>query len=144
MASNDGAQRRLAYLLSDENYGPKLARLRGDNERSVLRLIEQNRGKEAREAILQFDEARRERARGQRQQRRNSREQQESDAVANILRIYGTKANAARVRKNVGYMTPNELQFAGSAEEDDLTDRATEPAYTQNKAGKDINPFWYH
>jgi hypothetical protein len=54
------AKRRLAVLLRDEEYGPKLARLRRADERHVLDLIYENRGREARKAIEELDAGRRE------------------------------------------------------------------------------------
>jgi hypothetical protein len=53
------AKRRLALMLRDEEYGPKLARLRGTDERRVLDLIYENRGMEARSALRDLDAARR-------------------------------------------------------------------------------------
>lgn len=53
------AQRRLAAILRDESYGPKLVRLNRNDERTVLDLIYENKGKEAREAIIRLDEDRR-------------------------------------------------------------------------------------
>lgn len=151
--ASDPAQRRLAYILSDETYGPALARLRGEDERRVLDLIEQNRGKEARRAILEADERRRERERERARERRTrqrvrtvirTREQREANAVANILALFGRKASAVNVRRNVGYMTDDELDFTADANEDSLTLRASRPADRTDTRGKDINPFWYH
>lgn len=150
MASGNSAQRRLAYILSDETYGPKLARLRGLEERRILNLIGENRGNEARKAILEADEQRRERNRENRaarqtgRQRVSSREEKERLAVANILHVYGRKADTKHVRRNVGYMSPKELDFSGDASEDELTDRAVRPADRKDSRGTDINPFWYH
>lgn len=138
MASK-AAMRRLQYILSDEEYGPKLARLRGEDERQILDLIEQNRGKEARAAILSADERRRTRGK-----RVVNREQKENAAVANILRHYGRKASAATVRRNVGYMTSAELDFAADATETQLVGKARQPALRKDSRGKDVNPFWYH
>lgn len=155
--ARDPAQRRLARILSDEDYGPKLARLRGEDERQVLRLIEENRGKEARKAILTLDERRREQQREQRRIARESRErppirrvsvrtreQRESEAVRRIIAVFGRKAKEPNVRRNVGYMTDDELDFAAVADEDGLTLRASGPATRTDARGKDINPFWYH
>jgi len=143
--ASDSARKRLAYILSDEFYGPKLARLRGDEERRVLELIDQNRGKQARDAILKYDEKRRERQRLKRPKRAlRTREQRESIAVANILRIFGAKANVHSVRRNTGYMTDSELDFAGDASEDALVLKAVGPEDRNDIRGKRINPFWYH
>jgi hypothetical protein len=53
------AKRRLAALLRDEEYGPKLARLSRKDERTVLDLVYENRGREARQAIIELDSGRR-------------------------------------------------------------------------------------
>lgn len=53
------AKRRLNALLRDEEYGPKLARLNRTDERRVLDLIYENRGREARQAIDDLDSRRR-------------------------------------------------------------------------------------
>jgi hypothetical protein len=53
------AERRLAALLRDEEYGPKLARLNRADERIILDLIDANRGREARKQLDKLDENRR-------------------------------------------------------------------------------------
>jgi hypothetical protein len=55
------AKRRLNALLRDEEYGPKLARLKRSDERVVLDLVYENRGREARQAIDDLDSGRRRR-----------------------------------------------------------------------------------
>lgn len=146
----NAAIRRLNYILSDELYGPKLARLTGEDERRVLELIDQNRGKEARAAILEADERRRARKRQVSRTKENvvarpvNREQKEDAAVANIMRQYGRKARREAVIRNVGYMTIAELDFAAEATEQDLIGEARRPASRKNSVGKDVNPFWYH
>ena len=52
-------QRRLARVLTDENYGPALVRLSRVEQRTVLDLISANRGREARTTIRELDAARR-------------------------------------------------------------------------------------
>lgn len=53
------AERRLNALLRDEEYGPKLARLNRADERIILDLIDQNKGREARKRLVELDENRR-------------------------------------------------------------------------------------
>lgn len=53
------AKRRLAALLRDEEYGPKLARLNRADERAVLDLVYENRGLEARRELDRLDAGRR-------------------------------------------------------------------------------------
>lgn len=55
------AKRRLSVLLRDVDYGPKLVRLNRADERHVLDLVYENRGREARQAIDDLDSARRRR-----------------------------------------------------------------------------------
>lgn len=146
------AERRLLRILSDESYGPKLARLRGEDESRVLRLIDQNKGKEARSEIVRLDEERRERNRIRKEgsprqpqiSRPTSRAAREREAVNNILRHAEGRANRKRVIRNVKLMDNDELEFAATASFDDLIDRARRPAYTQSADGEDLNPFWYH
>lgn len=53
------AKRRLADLLRDEEYGAKLARLNRADERRVLDLVYENRGRDARKLVNELDAARR-------------------------------------------------------------------------------------
>lgn len=53
------ASRRLNRILRDEDYGPKLVRLSRADQRTILELISENRGRQARAEILRLDEARR-------------------------------------------------------------------------------------
>lgn len=133
------AYRRLARILADEEYGPKLARLHGDAETRVLRLIEENKGKEARKAILEEDENRRARRRSS----SISRPTRELKAVENILRKFSF-ANRIHVTQNVKLMTIAELDFAASATGDQLERRARRIPDRTNTRGQDVNPFWYH
>lgn len=53
------AKRRLGTILADETYGPRLARLTNAEARPILDLVYENKGREARKAILEADENRR-------------------------------------------------------------------------------------
>jgi len=53
------AQKRLNALLRDEEYGPKLVRLNRTDERVILDMIYENRGREARKELNKLDEQRR-------------------------------------------------------------------------------------
>lgn len=53
------AKRRLNTLLKDPEYGARLARLNRKDEREVLDLIYENKGREARARLLQLDQERR-------------------------------------------------------------------------------------
>ncbi len=137
MASS--AERRLARILADEDYGPKLARLRGQDEKRVLTLIDQNKGREARQEILRLDEARR----SKRRVSAVSRPEKERKAVDNISRQFG-RINLNKVRANVKLMTIPELDFAATATTDSLTNKARLPPTRKDTKGNDVNPFWYH
>lgn len=54
-----GYDRRLRYLLLDPRYGPKMVRLSRADQQQVQKLINQNRGREARKLLLLLDELRR-------------------------------------------------------------------------------------
>lgn len=137
MASN--AEKRLARILSDEDYGPKLARLRGQDEKRILTLIDENKGREARKEILRLDEARR----AKRRVTAVSRPEKERKAIANIL-LQQDFVNPKRVAANVALMTIAELDFAGTATKDGLDTKARLPPSRKNTRGDDVNPFWYH
>jgi hypothetical protein len=124
----------LRSLLSDENYGPKLARLRGADERRVLDLVEANRGSEARQYITSADERRRERERQARKATLYRR------AVANVAAQHSAPVLA--VERHLADATEAELRFAAGATRDQLVQRARMPPRTLE--AREINPFWYH
>lgn len=68
--ARSNASRRLNRILRDEDYGPKLVRLNRADQRTVLELIDANRGAQARREILRLDEARRRRRTVQRRAER--------------------------------------------------------------------------
>lgn len=144
------AEQRLLRILSNEDYGPKLARLRGEDERYILRLIDQNKGKEARREILRLDEERRARERAKRSPsprptiRGPTRKEKQRRAIANILRQTGGKASRKRVSQNVTHMDDEELDFAAIADISGLARRAKLPPDRMTATGDDLNPFWYH
>jgi len=53
------AKRRLAALLRDEEYGPKLARLNRADERRTHDLVYENKGRQARQELIALDATRR-------------------------------------------------------------------------------------
>lgn len=153
--ARSSAERRLLRILNNEDYGPKLARLRGEDERYILRLIDQNKGKEARREILRLDEERRARERARRQERKRktirrepttgrTRKERERRAIANILAQFQGLAHRKRVAQNVSYMTDEELDFAADATAQSLRSRAVQRPDRRNSKGDDLNPFWYH
>ena len=134
MAADRNAIARLRTLLRDEDYGPKLARLRGADERRVLDLVEQNRGREARAAILDADERRRAH---EREARRRTLFRRAADNVA-----AQHSAPLRAVERHLADATDAELRFAAGASRDQLVARARLPPRTLDR--RDINPFWYH
>ena len=68
--AQSNASRRLNRILRDEDYGPKLVRLNRADQRTILELIDANRGAQARREILRLDEARRRRRTVQRRAER--------------------------------------------------------------------------
>jgi hypothetical protein len=138
MAQDRNAAARLRTLLDSEEYGPRLARLRGADERRVLDLIEQNRGKEARAEILAADERRRDRARIQERARLLHL------AALNTVRQhgphYGTTYDVAV--QHLGTATSPDLRRVINADRQQLIDYIREPPTVMYP--KDNNPFWYH
>jgi hypothetical protein len=137
MAADRNALRRLNTLLADETYGPALARLRGEDERRVLRAVSENRGDDARRDILAADQRRRDQVRDQRRQQLLRR------AATNVTdqhARYGARYND--VVRHLQHATDAELRFAVTATREQLVQRARQPPKIQHP--KDENPFWYH
>lgn len=57
--AQSNASRRLNRILRDEDYGPKLVRLSRTDQRTILELIDANRGAQARREIIRLDSERR-------------------------------------------------------------------------------------
>lgn len=137
MAADRNALRRLRSLLADEDYGPKLARLRGTDERRVLDLVEAGRGREARAAIDAADQRRRQRLAETRRASLYRR------AVDNVTAQHaGAGATRSAVERHLADATDAELRFAAGATRDQLITRARLPPRTLER--REINPFWYH
>lgn len=139
--SNRNALRRLQTILNDEDYGPKLARLNRADERRVLDLIEQNKGKQARSEILRLDEARRAKRRGR--VKPINIDELRRQAFANIRRQ--VNGHPKTVRLGVDLMTPDELQYAAAATDDEIRVRAGDRSYAKyyDEIDDDYNVFWY-
>jgi hypothetical protein len=135
------ALRRLQRLLDDEDYGPKLARLRGTDEQHVLGLISRNQGAAARAEINAADARRRETARA------SARMRLEKRAVDNQHarhREGGTHPRRAALEGGARLMSDTDLRFAAGATRDQLVQRARQPPKHLTPRGEDWNPFWYH
>lgn len=143
--AKSAAVKRLERILGDEDYGPKLARLNRRDEAHVLDLIDRNKGREARKEILRLDEARRERRRGT-STRLPTIEQLRAKARAKLHAMWQSKEKyvAVNMRRNVKYMTPDELKYATSATQNELEDRAREPSKPYPDLDFELNVFWYH
>ncbi len=147
--ARSAAERRLIRILSDEDYGPKLAQLSVDDSNYVLRLIDQNKGKEARQAIERLHQERLARRRTSKPEPKQptvtvTRRERERRAIANILSKAEGRAERKRVQAHVKYMSIDELDFAADATLEDLSDRAQQDPYLTTDTGDDLNPFWYH
>ena len=134
MAADRNALRRLRSLLADEEYGPKLARLRGADERRALDLVEANRGREARQYIQDADQRRLQRVREARRASLYRR------AVDNVAAQH--QAPVPAVERHLADATDAELRFAAGATRDQLVARARLPPRILER--REINPFWYH
>ena len=134
------ALRRLQRLLDDDEYGPMLARLRGNDERRVLELIDRNQGRAARAEIRAADARRRE------ARRISARRQLEGRATRNMIIRHlegGVRVNEQGIAEGASLMTDSELRFAEKATRDQLVQRARQPPAVLTPRG-DTNPFWYH
>jgi hypothetical protein len=137
LAVDRNALRRLRSLLNDEEYGPKLARLRGTDERRVLDLVSEGRGREARAAINDADQRRLERERESRRRTLYRR------AVDNVYRQHAPHgATRGGVEKWLSQADQAELRFAAGATRDQLVQRARQPPKTLGV--REVNAFWYH
>lgn len=143
MATSQAAK-RLARILSNEDYGPKLARMNRRDEAYILQLIDENKGKKARSEIVRLDKERRE--------RRRQRSRQPSYVIdKNVMRrraadniIRQVRGKPSTVKRNVEYMDDSDLTFAVDASRTDIIERAKRRAYiTAPDIDYEINPFWY-
>lgn len=141
MAADRNYRRRLATLLGDEDYGPKLARLRGADEQRALQLIHDNRGKEARAHILAADERRRETVRAS---RRRLLERRAVDNQMDVHRQGGLHPVRSTLESGARMLSDADLRFAATASRVELVARARRPPDRFTPRGEDWNPFWYH
>jgi hypothetical protein len=137
VAVDRNAAARLRTILASEEYGPKLARLHGAEERRVLDLIDANRGREARAEILRADAARLER---ERQRRRALLIHHAAVNTVRQHRAYGTTYDIAV--SHLRYGTDANLRKAATASKDELDLLAREPP--RELPPRNHNPFWYH
>lgn len=141
MATNE--EKRLRRILLDEDYGPKLVRLNPRDQREILDLISENRGKDARRRITELDEQRRSAMRRPAKGARRTLAAKRRDAIENINRRLEGLANQSRVIIGVSHMRDDELDFAIQANAEQLRNAARQAPTVSTREG-DINPFWYH
>lgn len=131
------ARRMLRTILADPDYGADLARLGRADERAVLDLISEGKGREARKEITARTQARIGRERTARRVALQRR------AARNMYAKHGTRANPTTIDRNVTHMTDAQLRTATTADRDTLITLARSippPPAT----GSVVNPFWYH
>lgn len=145
MNSTQAYRRRLRALLLDEDYGPKLARLNVADTTRVLRLVEANRGAEARKLITELDERRRGDVTSKRRERARARTV--AYIISELLRV-GTNdpVNASTVALGVAIMSAGQRAESEAMDGEELKSSAGSRANVQwaSPYGKFWNPWWYH
>jgi len=145
MNSTQAYRRRLRRLLLDEDYGPKLARLNVTETARVLRLVELNRGADARELIIQLDKARREDTTRKRKERANAHTV--AYIIRELLRV-GTNdpVNSSTVALGVAVMTAKQRAETEEMDGEELKASAGDRSNVKwaSPYGAFWNPWWYH
>lgn len=143
MAARTAYERRVAALLADEDYGPKLARLNRYQTGEVLELVRQNRGAEARREILRYDEQRRQESTRKRIENRNQRIQ---TYILDTLRAVPVYANPQTVAFGVSLMTRTEGDRTLDMDADEIRDHAGNDGFIKLYLDESLlhNVWWYH
>ena len=138
MDQDRAERRRLKTLLDDEHYGPALVRLTRSQQRQVLDLVEQNKGREARTLIDRMDRERKDKRTGAPKRK----------VVAHIveqLKKEKVTFNVTTIASGVNMMRPAErsetLKMSGA--------QIRANAGDGNNIRIDVediprNPWWYH
>lgn len=134
--AKSNAVKRLERILSDEDYGPKLARLNRKDEAHVLDLIDRNKGREARKEILRLDRERLERRRRS-TARLPTIEQLRAKAYTRLRQMLNGKPKTQQ--KGVSLMNADQLNIALNADADTLRRKAAE----YPDIDIEFNVFWY-
>ncbi len=154
--AKDNAMRRLERILSDEDYGPKLARLNRKDEAHVLDLIDRNQGRKARAEILRLDEERRTKRRTRAMPKATYQTPDLDTLRAAAFRRMRQQVRGkySTQRKGVDNMNRPILEFTSTASGDQIKERASmNPSefwrtYGPEEIAPDIdyefNPFWYN
>lgn len=140
MSRKSPEERRLQRFLTDSKYGPKLSQLPKREQRRFTDMVTENRGREARKALLAADTRRRD-VRNQRDRDRR-RATAEASALTNLTRRL-PEARKSTLDRNMQHMTHRDLKFASKATRGELRVRAS----TGRRVlvdGQEINLFWYN
>jgi hypothetical protein len=138
--AKSNAVKRLERILSDEDYGPKLARLNRKDEAYILDLIDKNKGREARKEILRLDVQRLERRRGSttpRAAKLPTIEQLRAKAYTRLRQMLNGKPKTQQ--KGVSLMNTDQLNIALNADADTLRRKSAE----YPDIDIEFNVFWY-
>lgn len=139
---------RILFDVSPEEYGPKLFRLKKADQDYILGRIERNENAQVtRREILRLDK---ERLAANRARKAKAKlptiEELRAKARAKLHAMWQNKEKyvAVNMRRNVKYMTSDELTYATSATQNELEDRAREPSKPYPDLDFELNVFWYH
>lgn len=149
--AKSAAVRRLERILFDvspEEYGPKLFRLKKADQDYILGRIERNENAQVtRREILRLDKERLAANRARKQSKKlPTIDELRAKARAKLHAMWQSKEKyvAVNMRRNVKYMTPDELTYATTATQNELEDRAREPSKPYPDLDFELNVFWYH
>lgn len=136
-------ERRVVRLLADEDYGPALARLNGTDTATVLRLVQENRGSEARLEILRLDARRRNAATRERSRRRATGV---VEHVIAELSAAGLEYSVQTVQFGVKLMTRSETVETLGMDAADLQSAASDSSNVRwyEAVETDWNVWFYH
>lgn len=143
--AKSNALKRLERILSDEEYGPKLARLKRADEAHVLDLIDRNKGIEARKEILRLDEARRTQQRTRRTSKAPRIDIEALRRKAEQAMRRKVSGKPSTIRRGIAHMTTDELNFAINADHESIRAKAGDVSNIRNYDDEDVpwNVWWY-
>lgn len=140
-------QRRVQRLLSDETYGPMLARLNRADTARVLTLVQQNKPAEARAELVRLDAERRKRETEERDRRAR---QIVIDHILRTLTAPGVVTlhppNTSTIALGVRLMTRQQRRDTVVMDAAELQANAGDHSHIQwaSPYGREHNPWWYH
>ncbi len=138
-------RRRLNAILSDVEYGPALVRLPKSEQRVILDLISENKGKEARSKIIGFTEERSVARRAKAAAKRASTVRDNVPAAARNMEArigaeYTGYVRAARGALQASLSTQSEYVPVIGADHDTIARNAS----AANKAREAYSVYYYH